>query len=325
LTLVASSGAAAVPGPSWSVTVTRSPGALGCTDEGALSARLRALAPPGGASSADPLLLSVTFTREADGRFVAKLVVEGKQRGERLLEDRGPTCAALSEAVAVASSLLLEEDREQAEATERASARSSEGPARATRPPPTPSAEGRDDASARAAGADDAPSRVAARVVAEAGPSYGVGSALSALGTVRAGARTGGVVLDLGLGGVLPRTQEFAQGGVRTSLWFGTARGCYLMGGERLAVGPCAAVAVGRLGGVGHGYVGARRADLTFVALAGSLLAEARLGRRLFAVSSLGVWVPTQQRTFSVQGAGIAWESPTVGGSLGLGLGARVF
>ena len=53
--------------------------------------------------------------------------------------------------------------------------------------------------------------------------------------------------------------------------------------------------------------------------------AEAPLGQRLFVSLAATLWVPTRRQTFSVENAGIAWESKPVAAIVGAGLGVALF
>jgi hypothetical protein len=55
------------------------------------------------------------------------------------------------------------------------------------------------------------------------------------------------------------------------------------------------------------------------------LAAETHVSRGLFWSFGATLWVPTRRQTFSVQNAGIAWESKPLAGTLSAGLGAELF
>ncbi|MEJ2366245.1 MAG: hypothetical protein P8017_16515 [Deltaproteobacteria bacterium] len=104
----------------------------------------------------------------------------------------------------------------------------------------------------------------------------------------------------------------------------GTARGCALFG-DRWLVGPCAAVGIGRLHGVGVGYDEVATDNVLWSAVGAGVVAEAPVWEAVFWGLSAEVWRPLSRLTFSVQNAGTAWESPPVEGSLALRLGVRAW
>jgi len=262
------------------------------------------------------LAIEVRFERSSDGSFVARVAARGSKPGQRLLRDTDPTCGALGEAVSVAIALLLDS------ATNEASAAGSnaqpEPPAAPTTPPATPAdklAEPTRSSQAR---------RWAAHTTLEAGGAYGLGGSGSLLGFGRLGARHGSWLFDLGAGGNLPSEQSFDGGSVRTSLIFASLRACYLLG-RSFALGPCLQLGAGRLHGAGSGYGQVQSSSLPWTAGALGLAAVAPLDAGLYATFGSTLWLPTRRQTFSVENAGIAWESKPVAFALTAGLGLTLF
>lgn len=279
--------------------------------EGILRRPLRA------GADAGSLSIEVAFERALGGAFVARVSASGPKPGQRVLRDSSPTCDALSEAVAVAIALLL--DSAQAEVSELPPAPK---PAPAPEPATSPTPE-------TAPALSDASSRHESeswwlRASLEAGGGYGLGGNGTLLGLGRVGARYGHWALDLGAAANLATAHDFDGGAVRTSLLFGSLRGCYLRG-RALSLGPCAQLGVGRLRGEGSGYSEGLTTSLPWLAVGLGLAAEAQLSSRLFVALEATLWVPTQRQTFSVQNAGIAWESKPVAGVLAAGLGVTLF
>jgi hypothetical protein len=165
---------------------------------------------------------------------------------------------------------------------------------------------------------------VQARASLELGGGYGLGGAGAFLGIGRLGISHGRWLFDLGALGSLPSETSFERGAVRTSVLFGSARACYLLG-QSWRVAPCVQLGVGRLRGEGSGYGQTLSASLPWLASGLGLAGEAPLGRSLFASFSATLWVPTRRQTFSVENAGIAWESKPIAGLLSAGVGFRLF
>src|SRR3982751_52777 len=92
------------------LSVARGPGAEDCPDTAALRARVEQITGTrlGRVTATEPALaVAVSFSREGD-RYRAAIRTQGPKEGERVLEDEGPTCAALAEAVGVTLALLLD-------------------------------------------------------------------------------------------------------------------------------------------------------------------------------------------------------------------------
>jgi hypothetical protein len=277
--------------------------------EGILRRRLQT------AAAVAELTIEVAFERAPAGAFVARVAASGPKPGQRVLRDSSPSCDALSEAVAVTIALLL--DSAQSEANEAAPPPPSTAP---TVAPPSSEAE---SAPSKPAQRSESASW-SARASLEAGGGYGLGGSTTLLSLGRVGARYGFWALDLGAAATVPTARDFDAGSVRTSLLFGSLRGCYLRGLD-VVLGPCAQLAVGRLKGEGSGYSEGLTTSLPWLAVGLGLATEARLGSRLFVTLEATLWVPTQRQTFSVQNAGIAWESKPIAGVLAAGLGVTLF
>jgi hypothetical protein len=90
-------------------------------------------------------------------------------------------------------------------------------------------------------------------------------------------------------------------------------------------LGPCLQLGLGRLRGDGSGYEQAQATSLPWLAVGMGLAAEAPLSSRLYVSWGATLWVPSERYTFSVQNAGIAWESERVAGVVTAGLGLVIF
>jgi hypothetical protein len=289
------------------LSVARGPGAEDCPDTAALQARVEQITGtrlerlP---ATEPPLAVAVSFSREGDG-FRAAIRTQGPKEGERSLEDEGPTCAALAEAVGVTLALLLDQV-----------------PRRdlpAAPPPQAPAAiPGRAPISPIKwigwIGISGGP------VFGETpGPTFGFGPAL-------------GVELEhwsIALGGTetLSRSVGFASGTVRVGLTSGHLQLCRMLDlrGEALRAGACARAAAGQYRGEGDGYPVTTSVRLPWMAAGGGLRVGGRWGKHLlWGVSGL-LMIPIRRQTFSVENAGVAYESAAVGGTLAVELGVRLF
>jgi hypothetical protein len=282
--------------------------AKGCADEAELQRRVAKLMLKAESATVHAIRIDVRFYFVAATReLFAEVSASGPKPGQRTLRDVGPGCDALSGGVAVAIALLLDE-LEHAEAAEPSSP-----PSLPVSPPPP--------AEEPPARLPPAPSRTrtAFRLGAELGGGYGLGGSGTALGSLRAGVRRGALRADVAVSGTWPRTSRFDTGELRTSLWFASARGCWLLG-QRLALGPCVQLGVGRLRGEGTGYEEARTANLPWTAAGLGLGAEVPLGDTVRATFGATLWLPFERQTFSVQNRGTAWESARAAGILSAGI-----
>jgi hypothetical protein len=306
------------------LVVDRSERASDCPDEPELTRQVeRILQRPLKSDSGEASLevqVSFTWSRE---QYFADVLSRGPKPGERVLHDRGQSCAALAEAVSVAIALLLDKELEaRASGGDQASS-----PAVASRAEPQKNAadRARDEIAesnrASARGAD----ALQLRATLGGGAVSGLVGQSSALLSEELGLRIQhGFIFDAGFSAVLPGTTSYGAGSVRATLLFGSARACYVWG-ETFSIGPCASFGVGRLRGVGIGYASTTSQDLTWSAAGVGAVAEGPVWGRVFWAVSGTLWLPTRRSSFSVQNVGTAWESHTAGGALGLGLGFRIF
>jgi hypothetical protein len=309
-----------VPAADASLRVTRDAGSESCADEDALKGRVSAiLKRQSWAEAAQGVRVDfdVRFARAEDGAFVAKVAARGDKVGQRLLRDQSPHCDALSQAVSVAIALLLDSAKsEHDSATEATNERKPTAAAAPPAPTPEPDAEpARDQTDTEG---------LSGRFSLGGGAGYGLGGSGTLLGEASLGLGAGRFRFALSGFATLPTSHEYRAGNVRTSLLFGSARGCYLVG-RGFLLGPCVELGVGRLRGEGTGFEQAQPSNLLWTAGALGLAAEAPLAGRLFLRLGATLWVPTRRHSFSVQNAGIAWESKPVGGVLSAALGLTLF
>lgn len=304
-----------------SLRVTRDGGSESCTDEHDLKQRVSAIlrrqswADAGQGVRVD---FDVQFSRADDGAFAANVEARGSKQGRRRLRDQSPTCEALSQAVSVAIALLLDSAKAEHDRAATATATSESKPAATASPTPT-----EPDTSTPRAGSAHA-TGVNARILLGGGGGYGLGGSGTLLGEASLGLGAGRWRFALSGFATLPASHEYRSGSVRTSLQFGSLGGCYLVG-RGLLLGPCLELGVGRLRGEGAGFERAQPSNLLWTAGGLGLGAEAPLAGPLFLRLGATLWVPTRRHSFSVQNAGIAWESKPVAGSLSAALGLSLF
>jgi hypothetical protein len=304
--------------PAASVTVTRGSGAEGCRDANVIAQRVDSIlhrqALVSGEEPPRGIDIQVQFTRTKEGMFVATVRTSGLKAGERVLRDRSATCDALSEAVSVGIALLLD------------SAAHDDGEAAPTKAsPPAPHHETTPPVDSAPAASRTGPStrQVRGRLGLVVGGGYGLAGSPLLVGS-QLGFAAGGLRVELGLLASLPSSSSYRAGEVKTSLLFANARVCYLLG-PSVRLGPCVGFGLGRVRGEGNGFDEAFRTDLLWTAGGLGLIAEAPLLRGLSAGLAATLWVPLRRQTFSVENAGIAWESKAVAGVLSAALNVELF
>ena len=300
----------AAPCAAWTLTVERGPETEACPDETALSARVREVRGPESEVAGRAYL--VRFKRI--GKRLSAEIRVGESR-VRALDTKTASCDVLAKGVAVTLAMLIDADVAAA------------GPAPPASPEPQPPEPV----------APPAPPEVPAPVPVlppvrripqhshravhgflslGAGGLVGVLGPLDALFTAEGGLRVGTVRLGLGALGAVPRHLDVAGGSVDESLLSGTLRACSgLLGDARLSLGVCVGAFAGELSGGARGFPFVekhRRAWLVLPFEASLSRLSGRLGWEL----SVGGLLPLVQRDFGVQGAGVAYRTPSLGGLL---------
>jgi hypothetical protein len=287
------------------LSVARAAGAEDCPDGaelgGAIEAILkRPLSVP--AAPEQTLRVEVDFTRHGD-RYRAELRLHGAKEGERLLDDRGSTCAALAEATGVTLALLLDRELEH----------------QAPPPPPPEPAEPQPPATAHAG------TRGWLSILA--GPTFG----LVPLTSLGAGAAVsvdhGPVWIEIAGRHVAAQSTPFGPGSVRVALTMADLELCgsVALSGEALRTALCAHTAAGRLTGEGVGYPASTSAALTWLAAGGGARIGGIVGGRWHWGMRSAVLIPAREQTFSVQNAGIAYDTSRVAAVVDLEIGVRIF
>ena len=281
-------------------SVTRGPGVEDCPDATALRTRVEQIMgrPLAAVAAAEPTLaVRVEFARAGD-RHSAALRTRGAKEGERLLEDQGPTCAALAEAVGVTLALLL--DR---------------GP-------------GRDIATAPPRRSPEGPSSRTSIVWIgiSAGPVFGETPGVSLGFGPALGVELEHWSLELGGTEVLSRSAPFASGAVRVGLTSGDLQLCRMIdvAGKSLRAGVCGRAAAGQYRAEGEGYPLTTSARLPWLAGGAGVRMGGLWGEwLLWSVSGL-LLLPVRRQTFSVDNAGVGYQSGAIGGTLAVELGVRL-
>jgi hypothetical protein len=288
------------------LVVTRAPGAEDCPDAAGIVTRVRAM------TQGDP------FTPAADGRrdtwleldfaqtlagYRAVITARGRRQGTRSIEDVGPGCASLADAVTITVVMLLD--------PEVAAAKSVSDPNDLPVPPKdeTPASPARVAFGAEAAGG------VVLGVLQHGGPFVEAGARLKF-------ARS--FAFALGGGFVFPDHTLAPPGRVSLELWYGYARfsgTLFEHAGTHLALflGP----SVGVLGGSSDGFDYRTERHLLWVAGAFGVEAFALLSGPFSWSARLSAVTPFRYEGFYVSDAGEphrAFRTPGIGGALSLGV-----
>ncbi|HEX6277789.1 MAG TPA: hypothetical protein VFZ53_32325 [Polyangiaceae bacterium] len=274
--------------------VTRGPGAEGCPDEAALLASIEAIRGEAG----DAARYRVTFSRDARGLSAAIRSTDGTS--SRVLEDRGPGCAALAQATAVTLALLLDANA---------------GPPKPPPAPPTTTQPA--DRTPPAASASE-PSRSYATLALGGGALFGVLAPAAPALLGDAGIELSRFRTSVGALAVFPRSTELGPGEVRQSLASGFARLCLSpLRGASVRFDVCSGLYAGVLVGEGHGYTHDERAATPWLALPAELALRSvtpGFGWELGAAAL----IPIRRHEFAVDGVGVAYDPPAVGALVSL-------
>lgn len=306
MTLAMTTRAESASAPRAQLVVTRGAGAEDCPDASLLSTRIRGMSTADVAVSEAPTprdtWVEVELSRVLSG-YRATISARGRRNGSRTIDDVGPSCTSLSDAVAITLVMLL--DPQGAQETTAPSPASPEVL-------PTPSEEPRRAFTAGVEGTFGASLAVLEHPVPvlELGARADIGE--------RFGVAAGG-------GLVFPDRVAVAGGSVKLGLFYGYLRGSAALferASTRLVF--VAGPALGSLSGEGSGYdVPMPSQRLLWLAVAGGPELRAALATWLaWSVRLLAV-VPLVHQGFSVNDAGKptdAFETPPVGVALTFGV-----
>lgn len=280
------------------LAVARSPGADDCPDAAALAAAINArmgaprlAAPsPGAATEGADVVVAIERT---EGRLRAVVRTHGVAAGERTIDDAGPDCAGLRDALVLLMTLYLDQ-----------------GWGAPPEPSPFPVAS----AGARL----EAGSGVALGVAG--GPAIAGMASVAIAPTHRLRLAVGGIVL-------LPHRLSYGPGTVDVSFAGGWMSSCYTaVAGGALEIAGCAAMLVGQLRGHGDGFATANRTSRRLWLAPGlGVAARGALVGRLGWVAAAHILAPVGQVEFVVEGLGTAHRSARVAGLFELGLDLRIW
>jgi hypothetical protein len=315
-----------------SLIVTRDDGSRECPDSSTLTARVETVAgkPLFDAAAAEPrdTWLQVEFVRSIHGLH-AVISARGGRQGTRTLDDVGPGCASLADAVAITLAILLDP----------ATAGVSDPPPLAlptavTTPVVTTSALASPPVDAQPSPASAPGSRETDATVvgidASAGPTFAMLEGVVPF--VEAGVRARfGSVFALGGGGgfLFPAHIDFGDGSVDVSLSYGYARACAnLLPKGRTRIEGCLEPMVGGLRGSGKGYDQGNHAEWVLWSAAAALVqAYGPITKSVLWSIRGRVLTPLARHGFSVDEGGSpeqAFKLSAVGGSFAFGIEAEL-
>jgi hypothetical protein len=279
------------------VTVTRQDTA-DCPD----AAGLRRLATASGTSSGAPSthVYHVVF-EHLDGLYRADIIDATTQR-KRSLEDSGPGCAPLGEAVAIVLATMWGSERDE-------TAPAPEPSPEPTPPvaPPIPADRGAPQALPPSSGVRwiiGAGAGLAAAIVRPAAPAFVADAALE----------HAPLSVAVGAFWIPQQTLVLAPGVVDVQLAAGTLRGCVFARSET-RVGVCGRVFAGALRAGAKGFDANTQRTRPWFAAGLEVFFEGPLLVALLRYrAAAGAIVPLHAEAFSVAGAGLAYEPPALGG-----------
>ncbi len=328
--LTLTSYASAEP-PRGSLVVTRDDGSRDCPDASGVAERVRQMS---GTSMVDAATsetrdtwIQVELTR-AFGGYRAVISVQGRRQGKRTIDDVGPGCSSLADAVAITLVMLLDPELERPPEP-------SPVPAPAPAPAPAvvrraplelPADQPEKPSSTRAPLRE--PTRIVAGAEVAAGLSFSVldGSAPFAEGGARLQL---GRVASLGVGGgfVFSDRTRFGSGSVDLELGYVYLRGCAdFFSLPRARIELCLEPILGSLRGAGNDYATSDTRSMLWLAAAGVVEVYGPLAASAFwSLRVLALAPVLSGEGFSVVESGVrksAFEVPPVGGMLSVGVRA---
>ena len=254
----------------------------------------------------------VEFSRTG-ARYRVTIRARGTHAGIRTLDDPGASCGSLAEATALTIAVIV--DPEGVKLAEPAAEKPPEPPKPAP-PPPPPEA-----LPPTAAPAPSPPSRWSLAVASGGG---------AAIGVVRQAAPLAFVTFELRplalfsfeVGGAFVPTQSLAleRGSIDVWLLAGAVSGCVWPYAERIRFGGCVGVTAGSIHGEGRGFPVQSGASRPWLAGTASAAANGPIYGILGWAARAGLVVPTHRESFAIDGVGVAYQAPSAGSILTLGL-----
>jgi len=284
------------------IAVERGSGAEECPDAASLIARVAAIrgrsAFPSGAS------YDVSFTHTAD-TYTALIRGGGNAESQRVLDGRGPSCAALAQATAVTLALLFDAEMD--------------APPEAAKPEPPPPPPPKLDLGEPLS--SEAPRR-AARV--DATLALGVSGLIAVLQPFSPalsgdlGLRVSGFRMDLGVLWSPPQSLALAPGVVRESLVSGTARACLaLVRAQREQLDLCSGLDAGVVSARASGFTRNEQETRPWLAVPLELSFVQHSESVGWEVSAAALGA-LEHQDFTIDHLGPAYESPRLSGMLSL-------
>ena len=256
------------------------------------------------ASSALPAhAYRVSFERRSAG-YGAEIVNETTQR-TRTLRDPGPGCGPLGQAVAIVLATMWDSEQQQEEA------RPAPPPPSPPAPPPPPEPVVRPPPPER--------SKWRWGVAASAGAAVGIVRSIAPVVLAAAGPERAPLSFAVGAIAIPPQQLDLGPGSVTVQLIAATAGGC-LFTEHAATLGLCPYALAGVVRGRGSGYDTNAESTRPWLAagLEGFVNVPLVAPLRLRAAAT-GV-VPLHAEAFTVGGAGVAYDTPPVGGLFTLSL-----
>jgi len=289
------------------LVVERKIGAEGCPDVDALTGRIERIR--GHAADNVKVGYQITFAHDDEG-FAATIRSSPEATGVRTLQDRGATCAALSQATAVTLALLLDSDATPAD----------EPPPPPSPPPAAPSPP---KAVVVAPAATSERSAVYATLSIGSAAMVGVIKPVAPALSGEAGISVARWHMGLGVLGILPQDIALGPGVVQESLFSPFWRICYApVHRDPLDIALCSGLYLGTLDAEGRNYSSNTQESRRWLGVPleiGAMYGAGPLGLQL-AMTAL---VPLQRQDFRIDNLGTAYESKAVAAMISLRLIGR--
>ncbi len=238
--------------------------------------------------------VDVAFERSPES-YRVRIRMTGANAGIRELADPNAHCSSLAQAAALTIALLLDPD-----ATLPAPA-ISEAP---VEPEPAKTDDSRWSVGAEAGGG------LAAGILRPAAPFGYLQASVSPRPS-----------FALGIAGLIVPTQSLPleRGTIDVGLLAAQLRACAYPFARAIRIGGCAGIVGGVVSAAGRGYPLEGQADRLLLGATFEIVGAGRIVGRLGWAARLGGFAPFPRQTFGIEGAGVAYEAPPVGGLVSLG------
>jgi hypothetical protein len=263
--------------------------------------------------------VQVEFVRSISG-FRAVISSRGSRHGTRSLDDVGPDCTSLADAVSITLAILLDPSSALAESDPPPMS-----PPPAVLPAPAPPRVDSAPTSRRSKKLETTPEPLRFDVEASMGASVAVLKSIVPLAEAGGRARIGQVVaLGAGGGVVFPERIAFGGGTIDLSLTYGYVRGCAnLLPGRRTMLEACFEPMLGALRGSGNDYDAPDVGWVFWSAAAALVQVYGPISESLLWSLRARVLAPFARHGFTIVQNGLpkeAFRVSGIGGSLAFGL-----